>query len=125
MLKTGLQFILIIALGLLLGLGVRYGYAYVNAPKPFRVIDSQAHYQDTTAKVIMYSTQWCPYCKKARALFKKHNIDFIERDIEQDNNTTLALYESLNSPEIPLIIIGDKLYAGFKKDAISEELHIQ
>ena len=34
-------------------------------------------------KVIMYSTAWCGYCKKARQYFKSKGISFVEYDIEK------------------------------------------
>ena len=35
-------------------------------------------------KVVMYSTSWCGYCKKARAYFKKNNIAYSDYDIEKN-----------------------------------------
>lgn len=32
--------------------------------------------------VVMYCTSWCPGCRKARAWFKEHNIEYREVDIE-------------------------------------------
>jgi glutaredoxin 3 len=35
------------------------------------------------ALVEMYSTMWCPYCARARALLKKKGVDYSEIDIEE------------------------------------------
>jgi glutaredoxin 3 len=34
------------------------------------------------ARVEIYSTMWCPYCSRARALLKKKGIDYAEIDID-------------------------------------------
>jgi glutaredoxin 3 len=33
------------------------------------------------AQVEMYTTMWCPYCARARALFQKKGVDYKEIDI--------------------------------------------
>ena len=37
-----------------------------------------------TSKVVMYSTDWCGYCKKAREYFRSQKIALVEYDIEKD-----------------------------------------
>ncbi|MCO1336986.1 glutaredoxin family protein [Microbulbifer sp. OS29] len=32
--------------------------------------------------VVLYATKWCGYCKRARQLLRKHDIEYIEYDIE-------------------------------------------
>jgi glutaredoxin len=39
---------------------------------------------EPTADVVMYCTPWCPGCRRARDLFKSHNIAFVEVDIARD-----------------------------------------
>ena len=34
-------------------------------------------------KVVMYSTSWCGYCKKAKNYFEANKIAYIEKDIEE------------------------------------------
>jgi glutaredoxin 3 len=36
------------------------------------------------AKVEMYSTMWCPYCARARALLRKKGVEFTDIDIEDE-----------------------------------------
>ena len=35
------------------------------------------------AKVEMYTTMWCPYCARARALLEKKGVAYTEIDIEE------------------------------------------
>ena len=65
-----------------------------------------------TNKVIMYSTSWCGYCKKARAYFNSNNIPFNEYDVE----TTIKGkrdYEKLGGDGVPIILMGNKRMNGF------------
>jgi len=36
------------------------------------------------AQVEMYSTMWCPYCARARALLKKKGVAFTEIDLDEE-----------------------------------------
>jgi glutaredoxin 3 len=36
------------------------------------------------AKVEMYSTMWCPYCARARALLERKGIEFTEIDLMEE-----------------------------------------
>ena len=67
--------------------------------------------------VILYSTQWCPYCVKTRNFFRNANIPFTEHDIEKspDHNRN---YESYGRSGVPLIIIGHTVIQGYDPKAI-------
>lgn len=67
---------------------------------------------DNSGRVVMYSTRWCSYCKKARNYFKANNIDFIEYDIEQ-SDAARRRYNSMTGRGVPLIIYGNKKLSGF------------
>ena len=63
-------------------------------------------------KVVMYSTSWCGYCKKARQYFKSKGIAFNEYDIEK-NKKAKRKYERLGGQGVPLILVGKKSMRGF------------
>lgn len=69
---------------------------------------------DTGNKVIMYSTSWCGYCKKAKRYFNKKNIQFTEYDIEK-NARAKRQYKRLNGKGVPLILVGKKRMNGFSE----------
>lgn len=56
-------------------------------------------------QVVMYSTTWCGYCKKAKAYFRKKGIRFREYDIEKSSKARLE-YQALGAGGVPLILIG-------------------
>lgn len=63
-------------------------------------------------KVIMYSTSWCGYCKKARTYFVENGISFVDYDIEKDKNAKRA-YDALGAKGVPVIMVGKKRMNGF------------
>jgi len=62
--------------------------------------------------VIMYSTSWCGYCKKAARHFRKKSIPFKEYDIEKSKSAAKA-YRKLNGRGVPLLLVGKKRMTGF------------
>lgn len=67
-----------------------------------------------TKKVIMYSTEWCGYCKKARKHFKKQGIRYTEYDIDKSKNAR-ARYNKLGGKGVPVILVGKKRMNGFSE----------
>jgi len=62
--------------------------------------------------VVMYSTSWCGYCKKAARHFRKKNIPFTEYDIEKSARAAKE-YKKLRGRGVPVILIGDRRMNGF------------
>jgi len=62
--------------------------------------------------VIMYSTSWCGYCKKARKHFERNNIPYKEHDIEKSKKAAKE-YKRLNGRGVPVILIGKRRMNGF------------
>lgn len=73
------------------------------------------HTSDTSnnTKVIMYSTSWCAYCKKARSYFKANKIPFSEYDIEKNSRARKKYQSQGGTGSVPLIIIGRTKLQGF------------
>ena len=72
--------------------------------------------QNLTSPVVMYSTRWCPYCKKAREYFKRHQISYIEYDIEASAEN-LEKFRALKGRGVPLILVGEQRMQGFNPQA--------
>ena len=120
--KEVLTYGLILAVGLGIGLGVKQGYAWYNAAPAYIEMDTSAHFANTNEKVVVYSTQWCPYCKKTRDYLTANKIAFVERDIETGDETTKALYTSIGAEGIPQIVVGNKIITGFNLSMLQPEL---
>lgn len=63
-------------------------------------------------KVVMYSTQYCGYCKKAKAYFNSKGISYSERDINEDASARKQ-WQKLNGTGVPLILVGKSKMSGF------------
>ncbi|MCU0805943.1 MAG: hypothetical protein MUF79_12790 [Burkholderiales bacterium] len=64
------------------------------------------------AKIEMWRTSWCPYCKKANDFFRSCGLDFVEYDIEA-SAAAHAEFKSLGGRGVPLIRVHGKLMSGF------------
>jgi glutaredoxin 3 len=36
------------------------------------------------AEVELYTTNWCPYCTRARTLLRRKGVSFVEVDVDED-----------------------------------------
>ena len=67
-----------------------------------------------TAKVIMYSTSVCPYCRMAERLLAARGVENIEKmliDVSEELRTEMI--EKTNRRTVPQIFIGDTHVGGF------------
>jgi glutaredoxin-like YruB-family protein len=69
------------------------------------------------AKVVLYSTDWCGYCKQTKRFLDQKGIPFKEFDIEKDAEARKA-YAALGGRGIPLIDVNGTLIRGFDPDDI-------
>ncbi|UFS68671.1 glutaredoxin family protein [Geomonas sp. RF6] len=58
-------------------------------------------------KIVLYSTSWCPHCKAAKEYLTEHNIPFINRDVEMDDEAMQLLTGKYKSKGVPVIVFGD------------------
>ena len=63
-------------------------------------------------QVVMYSTQWCSVCRKAKRYFRENNIPFQEYDVEETEKGRRD-YIAMNGNGVPIIMIGKKRMNGF------------
>ena len=65
-------------------------------------------------KVVIYTSDYCPYCIKAKKLLHLKNIPFHDIDITDDEDDMLAKLEEKTGWEtVPQIFIDDKFIGGF------------
>lgn len=58
--------------------------------------------------VQIFTTNYCPYCLRAKDLLKKKNIEFQEIDLTLDDEGRIALVEKSGGRKtVPQIFIGD------------------
>ena len=79
--------------------------------------------------IIIYTVDYCPYCKKAEMLLQEKGLDYRKIDIsenEEEYRNKLGEYYGIKGRvTVPQIIIGDKRIGGYddlNKMNISGEL---
>jgi glutaredoxin len=74
-------------------------------------------------KVLMYVTDWCPYCKKATEYLNSLDVDLQTYDIEKDPDKNREfLAKGDNETGVPFIDIEGILMRGFSAKAIDAAL---
>ena len=65
------------------------------------------------AKVEMYTTMWCPYCARARALLEKKGVDYIEIDVAEEPGRRAEMIERAQGGRtVPQIFIDGEHIGG-------------
>ncbi len=65
------------------------------------------------AKIVIYTTNYCPYCVKAKDLLKRKGQAYEEVDVTTDEEGRLALMEKSGGRRtVPQIFIDDKHVGG-------------
>jgi len=81
--------------------------------------------EPTHAKqVIVYTTSWCPYCVKAKAYLKSKGVDFVEKNIEEDEAAYRELSEKLGGKfrTVPVLDFNGYIIMDSSETAIDEGL---
>lgn len=67
--------------------------------------------------IVLYATQWCGYCEKARGLFAKHDIQYVEYDIERSAQGHRE-YLQLGGRGVPVINANGTIIHGYSQQRI-------
>lgn len=62
--------------------------------------------------VIIYSSAVCPYCERAKLLFKKKNIPYTEIRVDQDPQKRKEMQDKTHRQTVPQIFINDHHIGG-------------
>lgn len=74
-------------------------------------------------QIVMYVTDWCGYCKQARAYFEAEGLRYIEYDIEQSSSAKQD-FLVLRGSGTPLIYNGYLRMSGFEPRQAERELQL-
>jgi glutaredoxin len=69
--------------------------------------------------IVLYSTSWCGYCRKARSWMTSNGVPFVEKDIEKDAAAN-AEYKSKSNgySGVPLIDVNGTVVRGFDQPKV-------
>ena len=65
--------------------------------------------------VTVYSTTWCPWCDRAKALLNARGIEFADVNIEDDPDFRQKLVDLTGGYTVPQIVIGEQPIGGFRE----------
>jgi glutaredoxin len=75
-----------------------------------------------TPKVELYTTSWCPWCKKAKAFFRSRGIAFVEYDIEKDKEAASRKAQLDRQQGVPFAVINGIGVSGYNIKAYNNAL---
>lgn len=74
------------------------------------------------AKVTIYTTPTCGYCKIAKEFFQENNVEFEEFDVAADEAKRNEMIEKSGQMGVPVIYVDDEMTVGFDKARLTELL---
>jgi glutaredoxin len=77
--------------------------------------------------ITMYSTAWCPDCRRAKSFLKERGVSFREVNIEEDpSGEEIVLKANDGKRVVPTLEVGGRFFAcsPFDAEQLAEELGI-
>lgn len=68
--------------------------------------------------VIMYMTDWCPYCVKAREYIKSLGVQLVEYNVERNRDKALESQQKAGRKGVPVIDVEGIIIPGYSPQAI-------
>jgi glutaredoxin 3 len=64
-------------------------------------------------RITMYTTRWCGYCVRAKALLDGRGVEYEEIDLGDDPSFRARLNELTGGWTVPQILIDDQVIGGY------------
>ena len=74
------------------------------------------------ARVVLFSTSTCSWCRRAKRYFKEQGVPFKEINVERDPQAARDIVRKTGQTGVPVIKIGGAWIVGFDKERIDKEL---
>ena len=96
-------------------------------PTPKKQAEGPSAKAVQSAKVVLYSTAWCGYCKKARKFLTERKVPFVEKDIEKSpaanqEMKSKAAKAGVRIGGVPVLDVNGRIIPGFDANAILQAL---
>jgi len=82
-------------------------------------------YYTHMAKVTIYTTPTCVYCRAAKEFFKEHNVAYEEKDVSKDEQARNLMVKKSGMMAVPVIDIDGNIVIGFDRAKLSQLLGIK
>lgn len=76
-------------------------------------------------KVIIYTTETCPFCYRTKEFLKEHKIPFTEKDVGRDRKFAEEMIKKSRQMAVPTIDIDGDIIVGFDEEALRKKLKIK
>ena len=70
--------------------------------------------------VTVYSTQYCQYCRMAKAFLDKHGVPYESIDVGADSNAAEKMIGLSGQRGVPVIVVDDEVIVGFDSQRLNE-----
>ena len=68
--------------------------------------------RDPVSEVVIYTTRWCPFCIRAKALLDQKGVSYQEISVDDDPATRQQMAERAGKTSVPQIWIGEQHVGG-------------
>ena len=77
------------------------------------------------AKVTIYTTPTCVYCRAAKEFFREHSVAYEEKDVAKDEQARNDMVKKSGMMAVPVIDIDGTIVIGFDRAKVSQLLGIK
>lgn len=74
--------------------------------------------------VTIYSTPQCVHCNHAKEFFKENNIEYMEKNVAQDEDAKNEMIEKTGQLGVPVIDVEGEIIIGFDKESLVKALGV-
>lgn len=75
--------------------------------------------------VTIYTTPTCVYCKRTKAFFGEHNVQYQEKDVASDAKAREEMISKSGQMGVPVIDVEGELVVGFDQARLSQLLDVK
>ena len=76
-------------------------------------------------KVIVFSTNTCPYCHMVKDYLKENNIEFEDINLSENPERANEMIEKSGQQGVPVILVDEDVVVGFDREKLKELLDLK
>lgn len=108
--------------GILVGFAAVKSYGYFTTPKIVVEGDFQSYFKNSKTNVILYTLKGCTACTKSKKLLDELNIQFEEREAN-NNKTWLEDIKTLNNNSVPVLLTRQSKTTAYHRETMKNVLY--
>jgi glutaredoxin len=93
----------------------------INSYSGTAVVTGAASPGASRPEIKMFSTAWCPYCRKAREFFARQGIRYTELDVDK-SPAARTEYQRMGARGVPVILVGTQRMNGYSEERLAQML---